>query len=407
MFATWRRRIAVAAFAIVIVAGMTYGLWPRPVAVDLASVARGPLEVTVNEEGVTRIRDVYVISAPVAGRLERSPRHVGDPVEAGRTVVAVIRPTPPAFLDERGRREAEARVRAAEAAEQLGAAEVLRATAELEFATSELARAERLAASATISTRALEEARLNVQVNAAAVAKAQADLAVRRQELASAQARLIEPGQSENGTAGSECCVNVRAPIDGTVLKIISESEQIVVAGTPLLEIGDPTHLEITVDLLSSDAVKIRAGALAHIERWGGADILAAAVRRVDPAGFTKVSALGIEEQRVKVTLDPAGDMGVWSSLGHDYRIYARIVIWSGEDVLQVPLSALFRHGDAWAVFAVEDGRARRTAVEIGMRNDRSAQLVSGLEAGARVIVHPSDRVDDGVAVIGRDVSAP
>ena len=402
MFSSWGRSVAVLALAAIVVGGTVYAMWPRPEPVDLASVLRAPLEVTINEEGVTRIRDVYVVSAPVPGRFSRTPREVGDRVVADETLVAVIRPTLPTFLDQRGRREAEARVRAAEAAVKLGEAEVRQAKAEWEFASGDLARAERLAKTSTISQRALDQARLDVEVRAAVHAKASADLAVRRQELESARARLIEPGDEAAGRDDTNCCIDIRAPIDGEVMRIVTESEQIIPAGTPLLEIGDPDNLELTVDLLSTDAVQVRPGALAMIERWGGEAMLRARVRRIDSAGFTRVSALGIEEQRVRVTLDPVGDEEIWSQLGHDYRIYARIVVWQGDDVLQVPLSALFRHGDDWAVFRVAGGRARRAGVTLGQRNDRVAEVTGGLEAGEEVIVHPSDVVDDGVAVVAR-----
>ncbi|NND49815.1 MAG: HlyD family efflux transporter periplasmic adaptor subunit [Rhizobiales bacterium] len=403
MFSSWRRSIAIALFAVLIVAGIVFTLWPRPVPADFATLARGPLEVTIGEEGVTAIRDVFVVSAPVSGRSLRSPREVGDRVSGGETLVAVIQPTPPAFLDERGRREAEARVRAAEAAEMLGMAEVRRASAERNFAITDLERAEKLAERGTISERALDEARLQVDVGAAAHAKALADLAVRRQELTSAKAHLIEPRAEGGGGSGADCCVNIRAPTDGEVLKIMHESEQIITAGTPLVEIGDPASLEVTVDLLSADAVQIRPGAIAYIDRWGGAERLQAKVRKIDPAGFTKVSALGIEEQRVTVTLDPVGDEDAWEKLGHDFRIYAHIVVWQSDDVLRIPLSALFRHGQNWAAFQVVDGRARRVGVEIGQRSDRFAELTSGLEAGDRVVIHPGDLIDDGVPVAARD----
>ena len=404
MLSSLRRTLAVAVLAAIVIVGIGYALWPRPVPVDLMRVGAGPLEVMISEEGVTRIQDVYLVSAPVAGLLERSRREVGDQVIAHETLIGVIRPMAPTFLDERGRREAEARVRAAKAAEALGIAEVRRAEAELEFARSELERAERLAQSATISQRSLDEARLNVEIRAASLEKASADLAVRREELESARARLIEPTGEDRPTLGRDCCVNVRSPITGEVIKVLVESEQIIEAGTSLVEVGNPDRLEVTVDLLSRDAVRISPGARAVVEGWGGEGQLQARVRRINTAGFTKVSALGIEEQRVQVTLDPVGDLAAWSALGHDYRIHARIVVWESGDVLQVPLSALFRHEDDWAVFRLEDGRATRVVVEIGQRGERTAQVIWGLEAGDSVIVHPSDRVDDGVAVAARQI---
>jgi HlyD family secretion protein len=402
LWSTWRRRAAIALAALIIAAGAVYALWPEPVPVDVAVIDRGPLEVTVGEEGRTQVREVYVVSAPVAGRLLRSPREVGDKVESGRTEVAVIRPTPPEFLDERQRSEERARAGAAEAAERLAEAEVGRAAAELSFSLRELNRAQGLADTDFISRRGLEEARLNVDIKRAALATAEANLAVRRQELESARARLIEPGSPELDAARKNCCITVMAPADGVVLKMITKSEQVVGAGTPLLEIGDPTDLEIVVELLTIDAVKVTPGDRAIVEGWGGEAGFEARVRRIDPAGFQKVSALGIEEQRVTVVLDPAADRAAWSSLGHDYRVFVRIVIWHTGDTLRVPLSALFRDGEDWAVFVLSAGRAVLRHVGVGRRNDRLAEVTDGLSAGETILVHPSDRVDDGVRVVPR-----
>jgi len=403
VWSTWRRGAAVVLAAAIVIAGGVYALWPEPVPVDVAVIDRGPLDVTVGDEGRTRVREVYVVSAPIAGRLLRSPREVGDTVEAGKTVVAVIQPSMPQFLDERQRSEERARVGAAEAAERLAEAEVNRASAELSFAIRDLNRAQGLADTKVISERALEEARLTVDTKRAAQASAEATLAVRRQELESARARLIEPDTSATAAAaGADCCVDVKSPADGEVLKIDLKSEQVVSAGMPLIEIGDPADLEIVVELLTIDAVKVTPGDRALIEGWGGASDFEAKVRRIDPAGFEKVSALGIEEQRVTVVLDPTSDRSAWAGLGHDYRVFVRIVIWHADDAVRVPLGALFRDGEDWAVFAVADGRATLRHVRIGHRNDLRAEVAGGLEPGDTVIVHPSDRVDDGVRVAPR-----
>jgi HlyD family secretion protein len=395
-----RRAIAILT-GLGIVALIVWALWPAPVPADLAVIAKGPLEVTVEDEGVTRIREVYTVSAPIGGKLLRTPREVGDDVAAGKTVVATIEPTDPTFLDVRTQRVNAAAVQAAQAAVDLAEAQIKQAKSQLDFARSDLRRAEELSASSTISARALEKAKLDVDSADAAVASAIATMEVRRRELESARARMIQPGEPTARSAS--CCIDVRSPIDGRVLKIIAESEQVVQAGAPLLELGDPRDLEIVVDFLSRDAVRIAVGAPAHIEGWGGDTILDARVKRIEPTGFTKVSALGIEEQRVKVILDFTGPATAWQQLGHGYRIIAHVVVWHSDDVLQVPLGALFRAGNNWAVFTVADGRAHRRLVTIGERNLHGARVFDGLKAGEQVILHPSDRIQDGVRVASRE----
>jgi HlyD family secretion protein len=379
-----------------ILALITWALWPQPVPVDMAAIKRGPLEVTVEDEGITRIHDVYTVSSPILGKMLRSPREVGDMVVADKTLVAEIEPVAPTFLDVRSQRVNEAAVHAAQAAVDLAEAKIKEANSQLEFAKSDLRRAEELAASKTISARTLEKAKLDVDSAEAAVASAKATLEVRRRELESAKARLIQPGEA-NG--GERSAVQVRSPIDGVVLKIIAESEQVVQPGAPLIEIGNPADLEIAVDFLSRDAVRIKPGAPARIESWGGDKILNARVKRIEPTGFTKVSALGIEEQRVKVILDFTGPESEWRKLGHGYRVIARVVVWHHNDALQVPLGALFREGENWAVFVVADGRAQRRLVKIGQRNLHAARVLGGLKLGEQVVLHPSDRVHDRVRV--------
>ena len=271
---------------------------------------------------------------------------------------------------------------------------------QLQFAQSELNRAEELAARQAVSMRALEKARIDVSIAQAAVASARATVEVRRRELQSAEARLLQP--TDQVAREAACCIQIRAPIDGRILRIIAESEQVVQASAPLLEIGDPRNLELVVDLLSRDAVRISEGAAARIEAWGENKALNARVRRIEPAGFTKVSALGIEEQRVRVILDFTDEPDEWGRLGHAFRIVARIVVWRSEDELLVPLGALFRRGEDWTVFIVEDGRAMSRKIEIGQRNVRAAQVLSGLKEGEQVVLHPSDQIEDGVAVAPR-----
>jgi HlyD family secretion protein len=396
----WLKRTAGLLVAVLAVAGLVWFAWPPPIPVDLAVVAADRMEVTVEDEAKTQVRHIYTVSAPVAGRVLRTSRHVGDVVTADETVVAVMQPMTPSFLDVRSREELQAAAAAAEAAVRLAEAEVRRAEAALDFARTDLQRAQTLVRTETISARALDKAKLDVETNAAALASARALLEVRRSERASAAARLIDPASAalpRNPT----CCIQLRAPATGRVLKLVQESETVVLPGTPLIEIGDPADLEISAELLSTDAVQIVPGALVRIDGWGGPPVQGR-VRRVDPAGFVKVSALGIEEQRVRTIIDFTDPPDAWTRLGHDYRVIVHVVVWSADNALTVPIGALFRKGDDWAVFVVRDGRARATPVQIGRRNNRVAQVLSGLVAGDSVVLHASDRIGDGTRVTRR-----
>lgn len=398
-----RKLLSRTVLALVIVAGIAalgWAFWPRPVAADLAVIGRGDLEVTVEDEGVTRVREIYTVSAPTTGKMLRVPLQVGDAVIQGETTVATIEPSDPVFLDIRTQRINEAAVDAADAAVRLAAAQISQAHSQLEFAQAELRRAEELAARQAIATRALEKARLDVATAEAALATAQATHEVRRRELESARAQLIQPGQANQ--ASTTCCIQVKAPVTGRVLKVVARSEQVLQAGSPLVELGDPADLEIVVDLLSRDAVRVAAGAAARIGNWGGDTDLHARVRRIEPTGFTKVSALGIEEQRVKVLLDPADPPDAWRSVGHGYRVVARITVWQGTDLVLVPLGALFRSGGDWAVFVRVDGRARLRRIEIGERNMHAARVIRGLTPGEEVVMHPSDSIQDGTRIRSR-----
>ena len=397
----WLKYILMLGLAGAAIAGFGYVLAPKPVPVDSVVVGRGPIHVTVDEEGKTRIRDIYTVSAPITGRLLRLPVEVGEAVRARVTPVASMLPGLPPFLDERTRSELRATASAAEAAVGLAEAELAQKRAEEVFEKSSLTRAERLAKTAFISQSLLEKAVLNHDAAVAAVRQAEANLDLRRHELASARARLIEPEDMPEPEQPS-CCIVVNAPADGVVLKLIQESEMVIQAGSPILEIGDRRNLEIVVELLSRDAVRIAEGAAVKIENWGGPP-LNAVVRRIDPAGFTKVSALGIEEQRVITVLDLSDPPEEWTALGHDFRVFVRITEWSDENALRIPLSALFRAGSDWAVFRIEDGIARRTIVRIGHRNSRFAEGLEGLAEGDGIILYPSDRITDGIAIVERD----
>jgi HlyD family secretion protein len=395
----WLKRFLAALIVLAIVAGVVYALRPQPVAVDLATLDRGPMEVTVDEEGVARIRDVFKVSAPITGRVERLPVHVGDAVVANRTVVAAMHPVQPAFLDIRARRELQAAVDAARAAVALAEAQVTSAETNVRVERSDLERARALASNSTISVSAFEKATADVETAEAHLKEMQAALDLSKSELLSAEARLLGP---EAGAASEES-VSVYAPTDGTVLALLSESEQVLLAGGPLLEIGHPANLEIIVHLLSSDAVGVAPGAIARVDGWGGPE-LSAKLRRIDPAAYTKVSALGIEEQRVDAVFDIVDPYEAWQRLGHEFRVMVHIPTWRSDDALRLPLGALFRRGEAWHVFKVVDSKAALTPVTLGHRSSRFAEVVDGLAAGDVVVLHPSDRVLDGVAVEARAV---
>ena len=401
MARSWRKLGMAAVVVLAAVGGVAYLFTATPVAVDSAEVSSGPLEVTVDDEAVTRIREVYIVSAPVTGQVQRTPLEEGDPVTANKTVVATIEPSAPGFLDERAQRVAASRVRAAEAALTYALASVKKVEAELKFAREDLERAERLVRSKHISERRRDEVALRVDTQAAALANANAEVEVKRQELDTARAQLIQPAAVASAKRG-QCCVQVMSPIDGRILKVLVESKQVVRAGTGLLEIGDPSDLEIIVDLLSTDAVKVKPGDRAYVERWGGDKTLIAKVTRVEPAGFEDISALGIEEQRVNVRLDLEGEAEDRDRLGHDFRVFLRIVIWDADDALRVPISALFRKGTDWAVFVSAGDVAELRTLKLGKRNDKYAQVLGGLKVGERVVLHPSDRVTDGVALVER-----
>ncbi|GAB4363936.1 MAG: HlyD family efflux transporter periplasmic adaptor subunit [Oricola sp.] len=385
------------------VAGLLYVAFrPDPVPVDLVTASRGVMRVTVDADGKTRIKDIYEVSAPISGTAQRSPVAVGDSVVKGETVVAVVRPSETGFLDTRTRVQAEAAVREAEAALQAAETSVRQAEEELNYAISQYSRIQTLVDRGVASLTQLEDAAQAKTVREAALDSAKANRAAAEGALARARAALIEPGPPAGGERDANCCVPILAPSDGVVLDIVNVSERPVQAGAPLLSIGQPDNLEIVADILSSEAVRIRKGAPALIERWGGEETLHATVREIDPAAVTKVSALGIEEQRVDVTLDFEDGDVTGRGLGDGYAVFVRIIVWEGKDILQVPISALFRSDSGWALFSVEDGIARQVPVEVGRRSGLMAEILSGIEEGARVITHPSDRVADGVEVVDR-----
>ena len=388
-----RRTLVIGAIVLLVVVLIGLSLQPQPVGVDVARIDRGDLLVTIDDEGQTRLKDVYVVSAPVAGQVRRIDIEAGDTVTAGDTILALFEPSDPIMLNLRSRTEAEAFVKSAEAAVGLAEAEQARAQAQLDYDRAELKRAQPLAERGTISQATLDQRQLSVKTAQAQLAQATANLRKTEADLESARATLITSQDSENGD--SRDLIQVRAPISGRVLRVLQKSEGVLAAGTALMELGNPAELEIVVDLLSTDAVKIKPGDRVIVDDWGGDTPLEGKVRLVEPFGFTKISALGIEEQRVNVVIDFISSQTEWQNLGHGYRVETRVVTEDRRNVLNVPIGALFRSGDQWAVFVDDDGTARLTEITLGQRNTLNAEITGGLNEGDMVILHPSDAITD------------
>lgn len=396
-----RRLIFWGSLVAILAVGLLFAFRPRAVVVDIVEVGRGELVVTVDDEGETRVHDVYVLSTPVTGRMRRIELHAGDPVVALETVVAEVEPIDPEFLDPRSEAQARADVRAAESAEALARAQVDQARAELDFAKREHQRALKLIKDGTVSQRDLDDAERAYRTRRAALATAHAALEVQAFALERARVTLVSPTETQAGH-GTCACVSIRAPVDGKILRVLQQSEGVVTAGAALVEIGNPRNLEVVVDLLSTDAVKVAPGQRVIIERWGGESALDGRVRQVEPFGFTKVSALGIEEQRVNVVIDLTSAPDQWERLAHGYQVDVRIVLWEGQDTLTLPLLALFRDGEKWSVFVDSGGRAQLRHVRIGKRSGLQAEVLEGVDEGERVLLHPSDRVRSGVRIAER-----
>lgn len=396
-----RQRLLLVAALLLLAAGLIYAFLPRAVPVDVVKVARGPLQVTVNEDGKTRIKERYVVSTPLGGRLLRVELHPGDMVEAGRTLLAAIEPTDPELLDPRTRAQAEARVKTAETTRQQSVPLLERARTSWEFAQTELRRAQRLYEENTLSHQELDNAEQKERTTAEELKSAQFALQIAEYELELARAALLRT-DARSREDSDPWQFPILSPICGRVLRVFQESSAVVPPGARLLELGDPADLEVEIDVLSADAVKIKPGAKVFLEHWGGDAPLLGRVRLVEPAGFLKISALGVEEQRVNVMVDFTDPFEKRPSLGDAFRVEARIVIWESTDLPRVPVGALFREGEDWAVFAVADGKAHLQRVKIGQRNDVEAEVTDGLTPGADVIVHPSDRIRDGVRVHAR-----
>ncbi len=391
-----RRYARVIVVVLIVAAVAAVALWPQSMEVDVVQVARGPMQVTIDEEGETRVRQRFVLSAPVSGRLQRIELEPGDPVVRGTTIVARLMPAASPLIDPRSRAELTAAVEAARAAVGQSQAERDRAAAALGQARSTLSRQQELSRAGAIARDRLEDAETAVRTAEEAHRAAEFTITRAEYELQLARARLQGPVPQAGRT------VDVVAPIDGVVLRRLRESESVVPVGEPLVEIGDPAQIEIVADLLSTDAVQVPAGATVLIEQWGGSHPLQARVRRVEPSGFMKVSALGVEEQRVNVIIDLADAASGARQLGDGYRVEVRIVIWTDDDVVKVPVGGLFRSGDGWAAFVVEAGIARLQPVQLGQRNQTEGQILEGLSPGQTVVLHPPDTLADGLRVTVR-----
>ena len=394
-----RRNIVLGVLGAGLVGGLIFvSFRPEPIPVDLHSVAEGTLTITVDVDGETRVKDIYEVAAPISGLARRSPIDVGDPVIAGETVVAEVEPVAPALLDTRSRLQAEAAVREAEAALAVAETDHARAAEEHAYAKSQYERVTALVERGVATITRLEDAHQLMAVSEAALVAAEARIAQAKSVLDRSRATLVDA----NTTPATEtCCVTLRAPANGVVLSIDTISERPVQSGTRLLSIGDPSRLEIVADILSSDAVRLPEGAFASVERWGGSPLVAR-LDRVNPAARTKVSALGIEEQRVDAIFELMTPFEERKALGHGFSVFLRVTEYEAENVLMVPLSAIFRTDDGWSVFRVVGERVERVPVELGRRNARFGAVLSGLSAGDRVVEHPNEALEDGALIVER-----
>lgn len=399
----WKRWLGIALVAVAVVAMLAWGFRPRPIAVEIARVTREPMRVTIEEEGKTRVKDRFVVYAPVAGYARRITMEVGDAVRAGQ-VVAMLDPQPQraVVLDPRTRAEAQARVDRAraglvEAQSRMGATR-----ADAAYWEGQLERIERLVRSGDLPAEQLDRARTEKRRADATLEALESAVAVAEAEVEAARASLLEPTATEMQPRGDR--VRVSSPVGGRVLHVVRKSEGPVQAGEPLLELGNARSLEVMVEVLSADAVKLKPGTKVQLERWGGDQPLEGTVRSIEPTAFTKVSALGVEEQRVRVIADITSPEEQWSRLGDGYRVEASFILWQEENVLQAPASALFRVNGGWAVFVRDGAYARRREVRIGQRNGLTAQILEGLQEDDEIVRHPDDTVEDGTLITAREL---
>lgn len=404
-----RSRLILTAATVLLVGGaLAAAFWPQPTLVDMGTVTRGTLQLTIDEEGRTRVRDAYIVSTPVAGQLQRVGVRPGDPVVRGETIVAHMRPTNPAALDVRTREQAQAAVTAAEAALRVARADLNAAMANRDLAETELDRTAQLVERGISSEAALDSAQQTARVALANVDTAEAAISMREAEITNAQAQLIgfdDPRLAAAIGMGDDD-IPLYAPANGRILRVMQQSETSLPAGAPIMEIGNiENDLEVVVELLSTDAVQVTVGDPVVIADWGGPRDLAGEVVRVDPFGITQFSALGVEEQRVNATVAFASPPEDHAGLGHGFRVETRIIVWQAEDTLIVPSSALFRNNDAWSVFIVADGLAVMREIEIGPNNGIEAQVTNGLSDGDRVILYPSSGLSEGMSVTERVIN--
>jgi HlyD family secretion protein len=372
-------------------------LRPQAVPVDVVKVAHGPLVVAIDEDGMTRVKDRFVVSAPVTGSISRLALEPGDSVKEG-DALAEIAPALSPLLDERTRAEAEARVSATLSALGQARSQISRARVASELAEQELARAQHLWSTGSLAEQVFEQAKFASRMRAEELASAEFAGKVAAEEVRIARVTLGRDATK----APRERHVDVLSPVSGRVLRVQQKSAGVVQASTPLVEVGDPAALEVVVDLLTTDAVRVTPGTPVVIRGWGGDQPIQGRVRRVEPSAFTRPSALGVDEQRVNVIVALTDPPALWAALGDGYRVEARIVLWQAPRVLRVPQGAVFRRGDGWAVFRVEGATAKLSAVTLGHRGEKETEVMSGLEDGESVLVHPGDRVKDGVRVEAR-----
>jgi HlyD family secretion protein len=391
-----RRWIVVITVSAVVLLAIVYGFMPKPVPVDLVKVSRGPFKVTVEEEGRTRVKDRFVVSAPVAGFMRRIQLEVGDRIQKGQSLVE-LEPLKSNLLDPRSHAAAEAAVSSAEASLKVEEEKARAAAADAEYGRKNLERIKKLYEGGYVAKDALEQAETGAKRAGASLLSAEAAVKVARFELDRAHTALRHSAAENTKIQGK--IVTIQAPVNGSVLKIYRESEGVVQSGEPVIDIGDPEKLEVKVEVLSADAVKIKPRSSVLFERWGGNSTLSGRVRVVEPAGFTKISSLGVEEQRVLVIVDITSSDKGEQSLGDGYRLEASFIIWEGKDILQVPASALFRNQEGWAIFVVKNSRALKREVRVGQRTGLAAEILSGLTEGEEVISHPDNSIEDRIRV--------
>jgi HlyD family secretion protein len=392
----WTKRMLSATLALALVALLAWSFMPQPLEVETAEVTKGAFVQTIDEDGRTRVHSRYVVSAPLAGRLERIALLEGDGVEKN-AVLANISPAVPALLDVRTEQELKARVGAAEAGKLRAAVRVERVQVALLQAKADYERTRKLASDSFVSPTKLEADKLNVTLNEKELDSARQEVHVAEHDLDVARAALIQVRNPTTSAKGK--LWPVRSPVSGRVLKVMQQNESVVNVGTPLLELGNARELEAVVDVLTSDAVRIKHGAKVLFERWGGAENLQGRVRLVEPSAFTKISALGVEEQRVNVIIDMTSPPDKWQAVGDGFRVEARIVIDERADATQVPVSAIFRDGEQWAVFTLAQGRAAKRVVQLGPRSGLAAIVEKGLEAGEKIIIYPGDAIKENAKV--------